>query len=294
MTFRGASNLTGTKIFIPRGKINLYNTQQGKYIPTVFLCDMQNPIEISANQKVTVEYEYKNPIIGESKYTLLMPNTIQKIEEITWDTWEVVNNKPVGPVSMNTTPVTLYFILDKPLGAQNEPVELILDIACQTAKGFSNEAEVLSGIAERLYLWLGNQGFIYDGGKFHFDYDSKEFDFSHFYSDHKGNCEDVSCLLQICCNALGINMKLNKISALNNTYSTYPVMPFDNSRYYSSFTIHQVATNNNKVYDANLRFDLFPHFVSGNMMKCEYRAHLLVNQADGDWRAMDFYVKKVK
>ena len=288
MTFRGASNLTGTKIFIPRGKINLYNTQQGKYIPTVFLCDMQNPIEISANQKVTVVYEYREsiPFLDEGKCTLSMPNTIQKVEEITWETWERVGTQSVGPAPMNTTPVTLYFILSDPVQSMKDEVWWdFLDIACKAAKGENNESIIKDKLLYAVWHWMNNNinysGYAANtekmGGLFKpATYGNMTFLYNNMMLNATGNCQSASALFQICCNAVGIEMKLryflNKksgtplISAVFHTFSYIRLDVFVIGSIPDDKTGHMVATefngnepnNNDLIYEATFRIPMDP------------------------------------
>ena len=158
---------------------------------------------------------YFIPLLDEGKCTLSMPNTIQKVEEITWETWERVGTQSVGPAPMNTTPVTLYFIFSDPVQAMKKEVWWgFLEIACRGAEGEKYFSTARNKILGATWNWFGtNGGGIiknYNGGINHISRNvgNITFKYSDLKRDIHANCQDASALFQVCCNAVGVGMRV--------------------------------------------------------------------------------------
>lgn len=180
-----------------------------------------------------------------------IPSSVGK-RTFTWK-WEATAlpiNSPYCPItctSVNTTH-TYYTLLAIPQAPMNTPWTDVLDYACVWASGQLSEYSVIMFITEGAYNNIGKE---YWGGGSHAVFPN--FDLTGFFSDNWVDCRDMSAVVQIFSNALGVQGI--QVRRINGQFVYKPILPVGKSSWVSgTWNFHQVGYYCN-VFDACLKLN---------------------------------------
>ena len=236
----------------------------------------------------------------------ILPNTVEKITSISFKCIPVSNNGQLGnELKIEEIPIDLFIVLDQsPQKVMKKPRTDILEIACEIAQGEQNPQKIKNLMTEGLYFYLPNKkGIIYTGDAHCIEIGSPtftnngnmEFCFKKVKDDKGGDCQDFSCLLQLCCNSLGIKMMIctigRKSPTIDKVFKTHRIKCLGRNEYAKlDFNIHQTGyeiTNywgtTAVVYDPTCMFFAKPDFAK-HLDREYYFGHLVdYPQAQVEW-----------
>jgi len=171
--------------------------------------------------------------------------------------WQVV---AVGGTSyfqyLGETTHDYYTVLSTPQSPMLEPWTEVLDHACKWAYGASTEEQVVRGISVGSY---NDNWFYYASNRPHCQEDNGQyyFDLTGLFFDERGDCQDASAVVQVFSNALGVGQNNIKNMRVNGTFNTQAIDPIGTEEgwVYKSWSFHQFAWYNSKIYDSCIRLN---------------------------------------
>jgi len=180
------------------------------------------------------------------------PSTVDKYE-FSW-TWRVVavDGTPRTPETVGTTTGhILYTVLDTPQSPMSEPWTEVLEKACRWADGASSVSEIITGITSGAY----NGNFKnYSAGVTRCS--PPNMYLTNLFNDTWADCRDMSAVIQIFSNALGVSYYYVGYQRINGPFRRKSIDPIGSPAWQTiTWAFHQVGWYNNSVYDAALRLD---------------------------------------
>lgn len=180
-----------------------------------------------------------------------VPGSVGK-QTFTWK-WEATAlplSSPYCPITctpVNTTH-TYYTLLAAPQAPMPEPWTEVLDYSCVWASGQSSAYSIIRFITEGAYYNIGKQ---YWGGGSHAVLPN--FDLSGLFADNWADCRDMSAVVQIFSNALGVQGI--QIRRIDGQFAYKPILPVGKSSWVAGiWNFHQVGYYSN-VFDACLKLN---------------------------------------
>ncbi len=212
--------------------------------------------------------------------TLTLDGTIPSsvdIRQFTWK-WEIyaITNESgyCSALSTNYTSHTYYTLLAVPQAPMTEPWSNVLDYACDWASGESIDVNVVAKVTEGAY---NNLEVEYDGDWSHawVPY----FDLTDMLSDGWADCQDMSAVVQVFSNALGISGIL--VKRIDGRFGYKLILPIGLTSWQGGiWNFHQVGYYSN-VYDACLKLKASaPRIPVNESLNAEYKNDLY---ASGTW-----------
>jgi hypothetical protein len=198
--------------------------------------------------------------------------------QLAWKVTKILNYTFPTPVDVGTTYHTVYTLLNTPQSPMTEPWTEVLDYACEWASGASTNAGVVSNITTGAY----NSG-IKDYNYNYYHCIGTTFYLTEFLSATYCDCRDMSAVVQVFSNALGVNQVYVKtINIVGGTDCFYlkSIDPIGDPDWtgetkYNYWYFHQVGWYNSLVYDACLRLNyLTPRISTGESITGSYRNDL--------------------
>jgi hypothetical protein len=180
-----------------------------------------------------------------------LPGTVGK-RTFTWQ-WEIYGipvDDPDFCADWETTESThtYYTLLTTPQSPMAEPWSSVLDYACVWANGQTTESSIVRYITEGAY---NNSGKMYWGGGSHAVYPN--FDLTGYFAQNWADCRDMSAVVQIFSNALGVQNVL--VRRINGPFNYKSILPVGGSTWLTgTWNFHQVGYYNN-VFDACLKLN---------------------------------------
>jgi len=181
-----------------------------------------------------------------------LPNSVG-VHRFDWE-WEIyaipVNNSNYCAAWSSTFTTHHFFtVLAAPQAPMEQPWERVLDYACDWASGQASEYYIISQITEKAYENIGKQ---YSGAGTHAVVPN--FNLTAFFSDNWADCRDMSAIVQVFSNALGVqNIQVRRI---NGQFVYKPILPVGIISWkYGKWNFHQIGYYNN-VFDACLKLNL--------------------------------------
>jgi len=185
------------------------------------------------------------------------PDTISK-NTFSWD-WQVTsvngNNLASAATFGTMGGHTVYVLYAAPAapwssaaGNTLNPWMNVLDYVCTWAQGKSTPAETVERITSRAYTGLGK---TYNGGDSHTSANSCNF--SGLLADSWADCRDMSAVVQLFANAVGVPSNDIKVRRIQGGFQTCPIQPMNWPWQSVWWNFHQVGWYNNSVYDACIR-----------------------------------------
>ena len=205
-----------------------------------------------------------------------IPNSVD-VRQFTWK-WEIyaITNESgyCSALSTNYTTHTYYTLLTTPQAPMAEPWSSVLDYACSWASGQSNNLSAVTKITEGAY---NNLDVVYYGWDSHAA--TSNFYFTEMLDDGWADCRDMSAIVQICSDAIGVSGV--QVRRINGSFTYKPIIPIGKSYWEEgTWNFHQVGYFSN-VFDACLKFDQSsPRIPVNEAINSVYRYDLY---SSGDW-----------
>jgi len=211
------------------------------------------------------------------------------------------------------TPVKIYVILKNPRKPQKKPRTDVLEIACSSIEGCSDDSsdkfveKIQNQLVSGVWNWLDSSGIkYYDVNHIEGNYieGNITFNLNAFLGEMKGNCQDSSALYQVCCNALGTPMLMNAYTSEkgNEPYQViYRLIKcFGESKYENTaFRMHIMGSLgffNVIVFDPTCKFKNSPEFYY-RWNRHDYLNDALKDSSESqyvNWCRKKAFVNKVK
>jgi hypothetical protein len=152
-----------------------------------------------------------------------------------------------------------YTVLSTPQAPISEPWTEVLDYACQWAYDAATEEYIVRKMTVGSYT---DNLFFYASNNPHCSFYNGQytFDLSDLLYDGSGDCQDASAIVQVFSNALGVGQNTIKNMRVIGPFSTQSIDPIgtvDGWVYIPSWTFHQFAWCNSRVYDSCLRLSQY-------------------------------------
>jgi hypothetical protein len=239
-----------------------------------------------------------------------VPNSVGKHDKTwTWYVVEVGGEQLETPISVGTTNnLTYYTILATPQAPMTVPWTDVLDYACVWANGTTTGAGVVSGITSGAY----NNSFktYTEEGQYCLE---ATFTLTGFLAQQYTDCREISAVVQVFSNALGISsynspsIGVERIDSAEAIYQLFDgiycksICLIGNTNWTAGeendwWNFHQLTIYNGNVYDACLKLNQSsPRIPMGENIQGNYKTDLwhestnYINQEKNKWTLMGVY-----
>jgi len=240
------------------------SSNRNSYVDLTISSNCSDPVTliINANQsgsglgnmcKVLYNYTISSGTPIELNFDGTVPATIGKYDYYwNWTITAIPCNTSAYDANTvtQTTHHCCYVLYDEPQAPMDEPWIDVLDYACSWASGETSEYSIIVSITEGAY---GNIGKEYYGGGTHAVFPN--FNLTGLLADNWADCRDMSAVVQVFSNSLGIQGV--QVRRIDGPFAYKPILPVGKTSWSSSiWNFHQVGYYSN-VFDACLQLDQF-------------------------------------